>query len=261
VAIAPTQNAAEPDTNGQFTFSLSTTAPSDTQITYSVGGSAIPGADYGALPGSITIPATQTSAVLDLPVLDDALEEGSETITLTLETVTNSENNVFVGGAKTASITLADDDATTIELLGTNSRDDLIAPDGNNYTLRGLGDNDSLIGNSGNDILIGGEERDQLTGGGGGDRFVYETTNDGDDRIADFQAGVDILDFASLFNNDPNFGATTAQERFDNYLKVRVKSARTIVLLDLAGDNGDNFQRFTVLENAANISIADFNLV
>ena len=84
---------------------------------------------------------------------------------------------------------------------------------------------------------------------------------DGDDRIQDFEVGSDILDFAALFNNDPNFGATTAQERFDNYLDIRVKSERAIVRLDVAGDSGNNFQRFATLANAADVTLADFSLV
>ncbi|MEO1145804.1 MAG: ExeM/NucH family extracellular endonuclease [Cyanobacteria bacterium J06638_22] len=153
------------------------------------------------------------------------------------------------------------DPPLSFEIVGNDARNTLVAPDGNNYILQGLGDRDTLIGNTGDDTLIGGAARDILTGGDGSDRFVYESVSDGDDRIQDFEVGSDILDLAALFDNDPNFGATTAQERFDNYLDVRVKGGRTIVRLDVAGDSGTNFQRFATLANAADVTFADFRLV
>ncbi|MEO1148705.1 MAG: nucleoside hydrolase-like domain-containing protein [Cyanobacteria bacterium J06638_22] len=151
-------------------------------------------------------------------------------------------------------------DAPSTTILGSEGRDNLLAPTGQNTTLYGLGDRDTLTGNSGDDILSGGGDRDTLLGQGGSDRFLYESTTDGDDRILDFEQGVDILDLSPIFNDQSLFSATTAQERFDRYIQVREKSLRTIVLLNTAGDTGNEFQRLTVLENTANIGMSDFVL-
>jgi hypothetical protein len=155
---------------------------------------------------------------------------------------------------------IPDDEPLSFEINGNDFRNDLIAPDSNNYRLVGKGDNDTLIGNAGDDILIGGLGQDTLSGGDGSNRFVYESIDDGIDRISDFKVGDDILDFAPLFDANPIYGETLPQARFDNYLNVRVKGQRTIIQLDLAGDNGDNFQRFVLLENSAEVGFNDFNL-
>ena len=53
-------------------------------VTYTVAGTATAGTDYTALTGTVTIPAGSLSAVIDVSVLDDALVEDSETVTVTL---------------------------------------------------------------------------------------------------------------------------------------------------------------------------------
>lgn len=53
-------------------------------VAYSVSGTATPGTDYTALPGSITIPAGQDSVVLNINALLDLITEGAETVVLTL---------------------------------------------------------------------------------------------------------------------------------------------------------------------------------
>ena len=77
--------AAEEGSNpGQFTVSLTQVSSTDTVVTYTVAGTATAGTDYTALTGTVTIPAGSLSAVIDVSVLDDALVEDSETVTVTL---------------------------------------------------------------------------------------------------------------------------------------------------------------------------------
>ncbi|TNF32069.1 MAG: PKD domain-containing protein, partial [Bacteroidetes bacterium] len=52
--------------------------------TYTVSGTAIPGTDYVALPGSITIPAGQDSVILSIEGIIDNTPEGAETVILDL---------------------------------------------------------------------------------------------------------------------------------------------------------------------------------
>lgn len=54
-------------------------------ITYTVSGSATPGADYAALSGNVTLPPGQIATNVWITPLPDALAEGDETVTLTLQ--------------------------------------------------------------------------------------------------------------------------------------------------------------------------------
>ena len=79
--------------------------------------------------------------------------------------------------------------------LGQNAADTALGGGGND-ALTGGGGADTLNGGDGDDILTGGAGRDLLTGGAGADRFVFASTGDRGDTIADFDAA-DILQFAA----------------------------------------------------------------
>ena len=60
-------------------------APStDVTFAYTVGGKATAGADYTALSGAVTVPAGATTAVIPVTLIDDGVQEGRETLALTL---------------------------------------------------------------------------------------------------------------------------------------------------------------------------------
>ena len=64
---------------------------------------------------------------------------------------------------------------------------------------RADGGDDTLNGGRGDDVLFGGAGNDTLTGGEGADQFVFlANSNNGNDVITDFQAGVDKVVFADL---------------------------------------------------------------
>ncbi len=71
VLISASQDGSEPTVPSEFTVSLSQIASSDTVVSYSVSGSATAGSDYTALTGEVTILAGQTTATIDVSVLDD----------------------------------------------------------------------------------------------------------------------------------------------------------------------------------------------
>ena len=73
-------------TDATVTFSRPNADPTPLTITYGVGGTATPGADYAALPGSIVIPAGQSSVTLSISGLADGIAEGSETIIINANT-------------------------------------------------------------------------------------------------------------------------------------------------------------------------------
>lgn len=90
VSVAGTKDGAEPSTPGQFTFTLSHAATTDTKINFVVSGTATAGLDYTLLGSSIIIPAGATSVTLNVTVLDDNLNEGNETVILTLNSATDN---------------------------------------------------------------------------------------------------------------------------------------------------------------------------
>lgn len=85
------------------------------------------------------------------------------------------------------------------------SRADLIQGLGGNDRLGGGAGRDSLMGGTGADSLFGGTEADRLaggagndalTGGTGADVFAFAVRGNGQDRILDFQDGIDRIDLS-----------------------------------------------------------------
>ncbi|MCX8090672.1 MAG: FAD-dependent oxidoreductase [Verrucomicrobiae bacterium] len=84
--VASDAVAGEFGTNrARFTFVRSGDTNPALTITYAVSGSATPGADYAALPGSVVLRAGAIATNVWITPLADALPEGNETVTLTLQ--------------------------------------------------------------------------------------------------------------------------------------------------------------------------------
>ena len=95
---------------GIFTVTLSAgTSTSPIIVNYNVSGSATAGLDYTALSGSVTIPALQASATINVSPLDDANAEGSEDIIVTL-----TSGSYLIGAESSATVTLGDDESAGI---------------------------------------------------------------------------------------------------------------------------------------------------
>ena len=118
VSIAGTTSGTETGPiNGVFTVTQTAEAAADTVLTYSVGGSSTSGDDYTPLSGTVTIPAGSTSATITVPVIDDAIVEGVETLELTLTGITSSSAGVTIdSGANTDTININDDDTATVSV-------------------------------------------------------------------------------------------------------------------------------------------------
>jgi hypothetical protein len=122
VSVAKLQDGIEgaPGTNGVFTVSISAVSGSATVVNYTVGGNATSGVDYTALSGSVSIPAGNLSANISVPVLNDAIVELNETVTLTLTSLGAHAGGVSLdpNPAKlTDALTIIDDDTATISLI------------------------------------------------------------------------------------------------------------------------------------------------
>ncbi|CAN7611999.1 family 16 glycosylhydrolase [Phenylobacterium sp. LjRoot225] len=98
--------------------------------------------------------------------------------------------------------------------------------------LEGRGGSDVLIGGGGVDTLLGGVGNDNLTGGTGNDVFLFNK-GDGDDVIADFGNGADILDLSSLLN--AGYTATLVDSGSDTL--VQLSSGDDILVLGVASSH------------------------
>jgi len=108
--VANQPRAAEPDQNAQFTASLTNPSATPTTLSYVVSGDASAGEDFEPLTGTVTIPAHELSAVIDLLTRDDEVPEEIEFVTVALGDVTNGHARIFVATAASALVTIADND-------------------------------------------------------------------------------------------------------------------------------------------------------
>lgn len=90
VTLSAGTSPAEPATNGTFNVTLNNPAPAGgVTITYALTGTATAGADYtDAGAGTLVIAQGNTSGVITATVIDDALNEGTETLIGTLVSAT-----------------------------------------------------------------------------------------------------------------------------------------------------------------------------
>lgn len=107
-------------TPGSFRVTLSRPALQDTVITYTITGNATSGSDFTTTIGTVTILAGQTTADITLDVIEDSDIEGSETVTITLDSATSADPKVVLGGSVTADVEITDDDSPDIRFDGTD---------------------------------------------------------------------------------------------------------------------------------------------
>ncbi len=92
-----------------FLVTLSRTRFGTTTVQYATSdGTATEGADYTATSGTLTFGLLETSKTISVPVLDDAHDDGGETVTLTLSNPTPSAYVRIADGTATGTITNTD---------------------------------------------------------------------------------------------------------------------------------------------------------
>ena len=95
--------------NAILTISLDAASAGDVTVTYAASdGTATAPADYTATTGTATIAAGATSVTIDIPIVDDALDENDETFTVTLSNPTGGA--VIIVGV--AVVIIVDNDAS-----------------------------------------------------------------------------------------------------------------------------------------------------
>ncbi len=132
--VANDATASEPSDDGQFTVSLTAPSDTDTVISYTVAGDAAPGTDYTQLSGEVTILAGETSATIDLHVLDDSVLELTENVSIALTDVTSGSPHITIGSINEASIDITDDETASVSIL---ANDDIATEsgDGGQFTV------------------------------------------------------------------------------------------------------------------------------
>ncbi|MCH8042669.1 MAG: S8 family serine peptidase [Planctomycetes bacterium] len=119
VTISATDaSAAEEGSDpGEFTITRSGDTSGSLTVFYTVGGTATAGPaadqDYNTLSGSVTISDGSPSATITVTPVDDVLEEGNETVTLTLAV----DTAYIVGPSDADTVTIADNDLTATNAL------------------------------------------------------------------------------------------------------------------------------------------------
>jgi hypothetical protein len=103
----PSAAEAGPDA-GRFTIARDGSTAAPLTVYYTIGGTATPGADYPSLAGSVTIPAGQASATIDVAPVDDRFVEQIEIIVLAL----SSHPSYNIVAPTSATVTITDNDIT-----------------------------------------------------------------------------------------------------------------------------------------------------
>jgi uncharacterized protein YdbL (DUF1318 family) len=104
VSITGPESVVEGETSGGYVVSLSQPAVTDVVVRLVYTGTATDGTDYMKT-SSVTIPAGQSSATFTIATLDDALAEGTETITVALGQISGGGFEEIAGNPTKASVT------------------------------------------------------------------------------------------------------------------------------------------------------------
>jgi hypothetical protein len=113
-AIDTEAREGPPANTGQWTFERTGDTGSPLAVGYTIGGTATNGSDYATLSGSVTIPAGAASVTLTLTPIADGLDEGDETVILTLASLAS----YTVGDPASGTVVIQDPAPIDLDLSG-----------------------------------------------------------------------------------------------------------------------------------------------
>ena len=205
--------------NASYTVTLSQASNQTVSLNYATtNGTATAGLDYTATNGTLTFAPGATSQVINIPILNDSLNEADETFTLTLSSPTNASFGTLTTVTTTITDTLTASVTTTLPANVENLT--LTGAAAINGT--GNAGNNVITGNTGNNILNGGAGKDTLTGGLGRDRFDYRTLTHS--LLSNF----DIITGLNANAGNDLFLVSTARSVFSNVGSVATLEATGI---------------------------------
>ncbi|MCR5875230.1 family 16 glycosylhydrolase [Phenylobacterium sp. J426] len=178
--------------SGTTAFSYTVTRTGSTagtsSVNWSVAGSGAnpaTAADFaGAISGTLTFAAGETTKTIVVQAIGDTTVEPDETFTLTL----SNPSGATLGQATATGVITNDDGATQPP------------PGGSGQVINSPGPGSTLTGTSGADTINASQGSDVITGGAGADRFVFAKEPWSPARITDFERGVDKIDLRGLFD-------------------------------------------------------------
>ncbi|WP_284347901.1 type I secretion C-terminal target domain-containing protein, partial [Sneathiella chinensis] len=169
------------------------------------------------------------------------------------DNVSGVEEEVFTytltdisGDTDTANLTVhVGEDASHMPLNWTGtSVADLMHGTANDDVLVGMAGDDTLYGEGGDDYIVGGAGDDTLFGGDGADRFVYQSANDGEDVIKDFDMTEgDQVNLDALFDS---LGIVGAENRA-NMVEITDNGGNQELTIDGVSDFKIVFENFSDL--------------
>ncbi|MDD1417731.1 SBBP repeat-containing protein [Dolichospermum sp. ST_sed1] len=203
--LSATQTILEGNTNPQnvtYTVTLSNTSTRAVTVNYATAdGTAKAGLDYSNTTGSLTFNPGVKTQVINIPILNDALNEANETLNLNLTSATNAT----LGTTKTVATTITD----TLRAAITT-----ILPDGvENLTLTGTSAINGT-GNAGDNVFTGNSGNNTLTGLDGNDTYAFSVIGVlGTDTIVETATGgIDTINFTGTTAAvNMNLAVTTSQ--------------------------------------------------
>ncbi|TWU42045.1 Calx-beta domain-containing protein [Novipirellula artificiosorum] len=113
LSIDPAATTVNEDA-GTVTFTVNRTAGSDGIVTVAfatANGTATAGADYTATSGTLNFAAGETSKMITVPILDDTVDESSETFTVT---ISNPTGGATLGATQVSTVTITDNDEPAV---------------------------------------------------------------------------------------------------------------------------------------------------
>ncbi|MFN6002758.1 MAG: Calx-beta domain-containing protein [Dolichospermum sp.] len=241
--LSANQTIVEGNTNPQnvsYTVTLSRTSSQTITVQYATAnGTAIGGSDYTSTSGTLTFNPGVTSQVINIPILNDSLNEANETFSLTL----NSPTNASLGTSQTVTTTITDTlSAAATTTLPTNVE---------NLTLTGTAAINGT-GNANNNVFQGNSANNTLTGLNGNDtyRFLANTALGTDTITETTTGGIDNLDLTGTTAAvNVNLGVATSQTVNSN-LKL-ILSANNVIENATGGTGNDRLTGNT-LNNTLN---------
>lgn len=223
---------------GSFIFRLNSGVTSDvsTEIDYALAGTSKAGTDYthaAISTGTIIIPAGQNSVTLNLPVIDDQIVEGDETVTIALTRLYNAHDGTPTNNSPvTPIVNIVDNDYGTLTLsndvvldetnAGTVTATFTLTLDkatGSFFTLN-YATADGTAKSSDNDYVASGSVQLNFSGAAGESKEITITVN-GDTKIE--ASELLTLALSNLSNS------------FQNRLKIPVASRTLTIKNDDAG--------------------------